>query len=170
MLISHIKNKVLNRLRSYHLSCNRRRLKNHSFSIIANNCIGGIIYHDLNEQFRSPTINLWMTVPDFVVFCEHLEYYLQLPIQEIYTAESYPVGELYGEYGNVRIFFQHYKTFEEAIAKWEDRAKRINWDSIYIICEAPFEEETTVKKLLALPYRKRIFTHTHTHNWRLKNW
>ena len=28
-------------------------------SIISNNCLGGMFYHDLNFQFKSPTINLF---------------------------------------------------------------------------------------------------------------
>lgn len=29
----------------------RLRLKNHNFSIISNNCCGGIIYHDLMKKY-----------------------------------------------------------------------------------------------------------------------
>ena len=53
----------------------RKRLKNHSFSLISSNCIGGILYHDVGEQFRTPTINL--IIPQFVTFAENLRYYLQ---------------------------------------------------------------------------------------------
>lgn len=36
----------------------KSRLQNHDFEIISSNCIGGILYHDVGEQFRTPTINL----------------------------------------------------------------------------------------------------------------
>lgn len=44
----------------------RIRLKNREFTILCSNCIGGIIYHRLGLQFRSPTVNLWMHQRDFL--------------------------------------------------------------------------------------------------------
>ena len=35
----------------------RFKLHNKEFSLIAPNCIGGIIYHRLGVEFKSPTIN-----------------------------------------------------------------------------------------------------------------
>ena len=35
-----------------------RKLANPDFTIIASNCVGTIIYHDLGVPFLSPTINL----------------------------------------------------------------------------------------------------------------
>ena len=35
---------------------NRRRLRNTNFSLIASNCTGGFILHDLKLQFRSPFV------------------------------------------------------------------------------------------------------------------
>lgn len=32
----------------------RKRLKNHDFTILATNCIGTVIYHDLGLEFLSP--------------------------------------------------------------------------------------------------------------------
>lgn len=155
---------IMQPIRDLHLCFNRYRLKNHTFTIIANNCIGGIIYHDLKEQFRSPMINLWMKPSEFVILCEHLEYYMQIAMKEFPSNESYPVGVLCGEFGSLHVYFQHYKSFEEANAKWQERKSRINWDMIYVICEAPFESDETIKKLLALSYKKRIITHSRNTN------
>ena len=44
----------------------RSRLKNTSMTFLAPSCIGGILFHDLGLQFRSPTVNLMMFQPDFV--------------------------------------------------------------------------------------------------------
>lgn len=41
-------------------------------TIISRDCCGGIIYHDCQKQFMSPTINLFMSNDDFLLFCEHL--------------------------------------------------------------------------------------------------
>lgn len=55
---------------------NRKRLKNHDFSLIASNCNGAFILHDLDIKFLSPTVNLFFFPDDFVRFLENLDFYL----------------------------------------------------------------------------------------------
>lgn len=50
-------------------------------------------------------------------------------IEESNSEKNYPVGIGYGE---CRIHFMHYKTFEEAIHKLDERKKRINNDNMAI--------------------------------------
>lgn len=107
----------------------RIRLKNSDFSIISNHCIGGIIYHDLGEKFLSPTVNLKILPDDFIKFIENLEYYLALSIEKVESDLKYPVGKL----GDITIYFVHYKSFDQAVSKWNERKKRINFDNIYYI-------------------------------------
>jgi uncharacterized protein (DUF1919 family) len=57
----------------------RARLRNQSPSIIANNCNGGVISHDLGLRFMSPTVNLYFQFPDYIRFLQRLDYYLSLP-------------------------------------------------------------------------------------------
>ena len=83
----------------------RKRLRNTSFSLISNNCIGGVISHDLGLQFRSPTVDLYFTNEDFILFCRHLRDYLRLPVVEADSGLDYPVGALKGDHGTVRIYF-----------------------------------------------------------------
>ena len=45
-----------------------------NISFISQNCIGGIIYHDMEQKFLTPTINLYLMANDFVKFVENLEY------------------------------------------------------------------------------------------------
>lgn len=42
----------------------KRKVKNQNVTIIASNCIGGMVYHDLGLKFNSPFINLWITPKD----------------------------------------------------------------------------------------------------------
>lgn len=46
------------------------------FTILANTCIAGKIYHKLGMRFLSPTINLWITQKEFVKFCNNLNFYI----------------------------------------------------------------------------------------------
>lgn len=109
----------------------RLRLRNKRFTLITQNCIGGIIYHNLGLEFLSPTINMRIgTLEDFLEFCSNFQQYMQLPlVQDISSQESYPVGTL----GRIKIHLNHYKTFEEAVQKWESRKAKIQFDNIYII-------------------------------------
>ena len=53
----------------------RERLENENFSIISSNCIGGILCHDLNVRYNSPTVNMFFVAADFVKFCSRIPYY-----------------------------------------------------------------------------------------------
>lgn len=55
----------------------RKRLKNNEFSIISNDCTGGVIYHDLGLRFTSPTINLFFEpYEDYLYFLSNIKDYL----------------------------------------------------------------------------------------------
>ena len=114
----------------------RLRLKNHNFSIISNNCCGGIIYHDLGEQFCSPTINLAIDVEDFMVFLENYNECLEREIKEVDSEESYPVGciTLY-DGRSIIINFMHYTSFAEATKKWNERKERIDKNNLFVFFE-----------------------------------
>lgn len=137
-----IKNKflqynLLNRLR-IHLM--RKRLKNPNFTLFSSNCLGGLVYHELGLNFCSPTINLRFSSPDFVKFICNLKHYLKCEFVEIESAQAYPVAYL----DDITIHFVHYHSFEEAIAAWERRIKRINWDNIFVLlndCDGMGNEE-----------------------------
>ena len=109
---------------------NRARLINKDFSLLSSNCIGGFILHDLALKFNSPFINLWMSPGDYIQYLENIEYYQDKTLRFINdNSRPYPVGIL----EDVKIYFQHYKSEEEALDKWEKRSKRINMDNLFVI-------------------------------------
>lgn len=136
----------------------RRKLKNFNPTIISSNCNGGIIYHDLNLPFNSPTINLSMDTDDFIKLVSNLKYYLEQQIIEVEDKNyDFPCGML----DDIKIRFNHYKTFEEAVEKWNERKKRIDWNKIYIMAidgdKANYE---SLQRFDKLPYKNKvIFTH-----------
>lgn len=136
----------------------RRRLKNSNPTIIASNCNGGIIYHDLGLKFNSPTINLSIDTDDFIKLVSNLKYYLEQEIYEIKDENyDFPCGIL----EDIKIRFNHYKTFEEAVDKWNERKKRINWDNIFIMAiDGDNATYDSLKNFEELPYENKvIFTH-----------
>ncbi|MBM6937451.1 DUF1919 domain-containing protein [Pseudoflavonifractor phocaeensis] len=107
----------------------RKKLQNRDFTLITSNCIGGIIYHELGVKFYSPTVNLRIDSDQFAKFVIKIDYYLEQDLKFIPSEEQCPVALL----DDIRIYFTHYKTAEEARKKWEERKKRIRWDNLFII-------------------------------------
>lgn len=131
----------------------RKRLDNLNFSIIASNCVGTIIYHDLDLPFLSPTINLTIEMDDFIRFAENLKWYMEQEIVEIKGEKGCPAGML----GDVKINFVHYDTFEEGVRKWEERKERINWDNLLLIgSERDGCSYETLERFDRLPYENKV--------------
>ena len=115
----------------------RKKNDNHDFSLITNDCVGGVIYHDLGEQFRSPTVNLWLSNDHFLEFAQNLKYYLSCDIKETPDkTKPYPVGTIIpkdDDHIPVEINFMHYASFDEGYSKWKERSARVNYDRLYFI-------------------------------------
>ena len=118
--------KVLRRLLRF---WNRMRLRNRDFSIICQNCIGGVIYHNLGLPFLSPTINTWIEEKDFYRFAANLRHYLS---QELHFVASAEVPTAWCD--DILIHFKHYPNEKEAAERWYERCKRVNYDNLFFIC------------------------------------
>lgn len=162
--------KALNKAgRALAINTRKAKLKNHDFTIISNTCVGGVMTHFVGEQFRSPTVNLIIWEEQFLAFCKHLKEYANCPVEKLteeeekkYEAMNYPKGVLRGgELPDIFLLFVHYKSFEEAKQKWEERYKRINYDKLYIVMDRGIEaRDEILDEFNALPYEhKVIFTH-----------
>lgn len=130
-----------------------QRLENKDFTIIASNCVGTLMYYDLNMKFLSPTINLTIGMGDFVRFAENLKWYMDQELLELKGEKKYPIGIV----DNIKINFVHYKNFEEAKQKWRERKKRINWNNLFLI---GVEKENctykTIQSFERLPYKNKV--------------
>lgn len=136
----------------------QKEISNKGFTIFANNCIAGVIYHELDMRFDSPTINLYMTAEDYIKFLEDPKYYLNQEIKEVIDKErKYPVGKI----DDIKLYFVHYPNFYQAYNAWNRRKERINWENLYIMfVERDGCTEEIVQRFLALPYKNKvIFTH-----------
>jgi len=123
-------------------------------SIISQQCIGGIVYHDMGMKFLSPTINLYLEAKDFIEMVENLEEYMKLPIN-VKKEDGLVIGEL----GKLRVIFLHYNEIEEAKEKWEERKKRILWDKIFVICTDRDEfDDECFERFKKLKYPKALIT------------
>lgn len=135
----------------------RRRLKNRNFTILSSNCNGTFMYYDMGLRYLTPTVNLSMSMDDFVKMAQNPGWYMEQEFTELEPKDGYPAGQL----GDIRINFVHYKTFEEGVRKWEERKKRINWDNLFIVgTEKDGCTYETLRRFEELPYKNKvIFTH-----------
>lgn len=107
----------------------RNHLKNQDFTIISSDCIGGLIYHDIQREFKSPTINMAIPAPSFIKLCSNLQYYMTIEPRSIESKECYPVMII----DDVIVNGIHYHSFEELKDSWNKRKKRINYNNIFMI-------------------------------------
>lgn len=128
------------------------RLERRDCTIISSSCNGTVMYHDLGLPYLSPTINLCIDAEDFIKMAEHLEWYMNGQIIEAKEELPYPVGMLY----DVRIQFIHYRSFQEAAAKWEERKRRINWDHIFIVGVSSDGDREMMERFERLPYENKV--------------
>ncbi len=130
-IVDHLKNMVssVNPFAQYRRHVMRKKLNNTTPTFLCPNCIGGILFHDLGLQFRSPTVNLMMYQPDFINFATNLDHYLSKELH-FYQDPDYtcPCAKL----DDITIHFTHYPTADVAEKKWNDRKSRINPDNLFI--------------------------------------
>lgn len=146
----------------------RKQLKFTDFTIISNNCWGGLVYQYFGLQYASPTIGLFMMDDDYIKFLENLDYYLSKPLvfishaeskyeerlqRETTAKESYPIALL----DDVEVHFMHYKSSEEAQKKWEYRKARINKEHILVkMSQRSSNNLTILERFEKLPYKNKI--------------
>ena len=118
----------------------QKKLKYHGFTIISNNCWGGMVYESFGLQKQSPTIGLFFMAEEYIRFLERFPEILFEELTFINPCDSkyakhlsgdsrfgsYPIGVL----GGIEICFLHYKSKEEASEKWKRRVKRVNLNRI----------------------------------------
>ena len=146
----------------------RNRITNKDFTLIARDCVGGILYHQLGLKFLSPTINLFFIPEEFNYFCLNLKEYIAGELVELVDNDTpYPIGLIYPVKGAsitrpVRVDFMHYDSFEQAKNKWNVRKQRINWNNLFVLSTFCYEPEiaTLTPQLIEdwnkIPYKKAM--------------
>lgn len=138
-------------------------------ALITNNCLAGYLYHDWKMQFLSPTINLQMDNDTFIRFCASLPGSLDWDFEEVKIQDQnfyrrfhrendpFPVGRFQGG----EVYFQHYRSFEEAVQCWDRRAERLKaWMSegneINIVLTSDRIDDREYSEFMKLPYENKL--------------
>lgn len=120
-----------------------KKLNRQSFTIISNNCWGGMIYESYGLMKQSPTVGLFFMPDDYIRFIKNLKSNVSAELRFIPPEKSkwysevksdsrygsYPVGILNND---IEIFFLHYRNKKEAESKWRRRCERINWSNLIV--------------------------------------
>ena len=132
----------------------RKKLHDTDFSLVCSNCFGGIFYHWLGMQFKSPFINLFLSNEDFIKALSHWNEFLAQPlIEDFHAGKSYPVGI---GYDGIRVEFQHYTDFASANEKWEERKLRIIPDKTIFMLTNWGGVKSVVEQFDSLPLKNKI--------------
>ena len=156
-----------------------KKLKNTDFTIISNNCWGGMVSESYDLPKESPTVGMFFMADEYIKFLGDIKGYTSKELtfipaeQSRHAAElrrdkrfgSYPIGVL----DDVEIAFLHYHSEQEAKEKWERRCARINWDRLIV----KFNDqngctEEHVRAFSAMPFENKLFFTIH--NWPIASW
>ena len=133
-----------------------RQLQHSKLSIVAMNCFGGLISHTLGLPFRSPFVNMFLSAEDYLKFLHCPRVYMEENVVFVKTEfdaflkVDYPLAIL----GNISLRFNHYKTFEDALNKWNARKQKINWYNLFVTLNT--ESKEILEQFDALPYGKKV--------------
>ena len=130
-------------------------VKNSRVSILANYCMGGIIYDELGMEMLSPTILMSSPGPSFLKILENPKEYLKREMVP-YIDNNGIQEDLYGRYSHglemftpkgfikdtdIVWYFNHSADVLETVKKWNIRRERVNFDNLAVIMTIFTDEE-----------------------------
>lgn len=134
----------------------RKRLCNTDFSLISSNCTGAIISNELGCRFNTPTVNLYIEPKDFLKFVKSLDVYLKEKLvfdPALSKERGYPVAVL----KDIKIYFVHYHSNQDAERKWYERFKRINYSNMFVLMsERDGCTHEDLEEFDQLPFKNKI--------------
>lgn len=157
-------NKMMKLARKKHEKNLTKRLRHRDFSILSQNCTGGVLYHMLGMQMLSPTVDMLIQDEDFLKLAQE-------PHKYIHDFEPFPVMEQYcdGEssphpvigVGDIRLNCLHYQSCEQAINDWNRRRKRFNFSKMFAIFAAwdLHDNKNYIDSLRLLEYPYVLFSY-----------
>ena len=115
-----------------------KKIENKNFTIISNNCFGGIVYRNFHIPYQSPTCGMFFMAPDYIKFIYNIKKYIYKDIVEIKICDSKYADYyrqknytgLIGKIDDIEVCLMHYNSIDECNKKWKRRSQRINWDRI----------------------------------------
>lgn len=174
MTYEGVRLKVLEMRRKAFARRRSKKLKCKEFTIISNNCWGGMVYESYGLPKQSPTVGLFFMADDYLKFISDLKGYINSELRFIEPSASkwkdapeisgdkrcgtYPIGLLSNGIDEVEIFFLHFHSKEEAKEKWDRRCARIRWDKLLIkFNDQNGCSEEHIERFAGLDFENKLF-------------
>lgn len=125
-------------------------------TIIANECWGGLTYHRLHLEFRTPLINMFELDEEYLDLLRDFDRRIKLPLEYVRDEHEaihdidYPVFSL----GGTLLHMNHYPDRAQAIAQWKARVPRINYENRLWVMVT--ERQDMAEQFEELPYEKKV--------------
>ena len=140
-------------------------LRREGISFVSDNCWGGLMYHTLGLEMRSPFINMFIRREHFDRLLRDLPGYLSLPLVPLRLRRGelgstvYPIAAI----GDVELHLNHVFTpdmLEDYGRAWYRRAERFRLERVMVQTnfETPELWEENRESFSALPWAKIAFT------------
>ncbi len=157
----------------------RSKIRNTDFTIISNNCWGGMLYESYDLPKLSPTVGLFFMADEYIKFLGDIKAYTSKELTFISPDNSryaevlrkdtrfgsYPIGVI----DDVEIAFLHYHSESEAKEKWERRCGRINWEKLIVkFNDQNGCREEHVRAFSEMPFKNKLFFTIH--DWPVTKW
>lgn len=133
-------------------------------TILADDCWGGFVYHDLNLPFTSPTVNILWPIDSFCKFMLDPLYYLAQPLQMKREGDFrrglYPIGTLGERERQVELHLTHAPNFSYMKERWDRRKARVNPNRIFVKITLPdsaWDDESLLEAFEQVRYPKICF-------------
>jgi uncharacterized protein (DUF1919 family) len=161
----------MNYLQTLYIRFQTRNIKikgkiiNTNFSVISNNCWGAEIYRELEIQYLTPFVGLFIFATCYIELLKNLDLNMKKDLifinkskyesaNTLREKQYYPIGLLGG---NIEIHFLHYENDQEALEKWTRRTERINWNNLFIEFSDRDEfAENHLEEFDKLPYKQKV--------------
>lgn len=168
MTYEGIRLRILKIRRKLFANIRKRNLHNYDFTIISNNCWGGMIYESYNIPKNSPTVGMFFFPDDYIKFVSDLKHYTNYELKFINPEDSKwknqaKIDKRFGNYpiavlDDVEIFCLHYKSEQEVKEKWQRRCKRMNYEKLLVkFNDQNGCSEKNIIDFLNLPIKNKIF-------------
>lgn len=177
-VFERVKHKIAEKIKRYYAPIRRKRLTNTDFTIISNNCWGGVTYEGYGIQKQSPTVGCYLFAKDYLKLVRDLKKYMEKPLEIIsldkskykqWIVENHNENCPIGRIEDIEIVFVHYHDAATAKEKWDRRVQRINWDNL--IFKFSYMNHATEENLrefdsYELPGKKLMFVNQENHTYK----
>jgi len=156
-----IADRIQRKLKANYLQANKHKLKVKDFTVVCNNCWGGILYQDLGLPYQTPFVNMFMFADCYLKLVKNFKTFMRVDLvissasRYLDTPARYPVGHL----NDVEIHFIHYTFNDSILEMWQRRCARINYERlIFVMSERDGCTPQHIEDFKSQDFAKLVFT------------